>query len=124
MKKIVLIISFVICFFSQIAFAQYSLWSGNSWLEMCSTPSHLDTSELVIKETICESYTQGVLETWLLSFKLFKQGELFCIDKSHSTKQHILVIKNFMEKNPSKLHNTAAILIFDAMFNAFPPPCN
>lgn len=124
MKKTISIFLFIICLFSQTTHAQYSVWSGNSWMKICNIPSYLGTTETVLRETICESYTQGIIEAWLTSSMLFKQDELFCINQTHSTKQHILVIQNFMEKNPSKLHNTAALLIFDAMLQAFPPPCN
>lgn len=121
MNKILSIVFFIICVYVQPTHAQYSIGSGNSWMILCNSP---------YTEDICEYYTQGIIEAWLASFHLFKQGkelqveELFCIEKTHSTKQHILVIKNFMEQNPSKLHNSASLLIFDAMFKAFPPPCN
>lgn len=109
-----------------IANAQFGIGSGNSWMVFCERYKQGKNAA----DEMCELYTQGVVEGWIYGYGKAKHDALgadgatsskpFCLSASHSTEQHVYVIKQYMEKYPSLRHLPAALLIADAMADAFP----
>lgn len=104
--------------------------SGNGWMSMCGK---YGTDEFL--DTMCALYTGGVIEGWMFAHIRAKSdmsagktldnpyAMFYCKTKDQTTKQHILVIKKYMEDHPKFLHMHAALLIIQALSEAFPYPC-
>lgn len=87
-------------------------------------------------EDICNFYTQGIVEGLQFGLsinhfvgqdgmiKVEKTEGLFCLRERHTREQIILVIKDYMRRNPSTLHHPTPQLIFLALNEVFPVPCN
>lgn len=127
MKKL----CFVLCIaFMPNAYAQFGMGSGNSWMVYCERYGE----QAATADTMCELYTQGIIEGWHYAYGKGKQDVLdgsvkqlaktdslpFCLSESHSTKQHILVVRQYIEERPTLRHFPASFLIGTAMSKAFP----
>ena len=108
------------------AYAQFGMWSGSSWMVVCEHYGEKGN----IGDNMCKLYTQGVIEGWHYGYGQAKYDALglngeentpfFCLSRDHSTKQHVLVIKQFLKEHPPLLNLPASFLIAQAMKKAFP----
>lgn len=124
LKKILLVVTLFFIIMAD-ANAEFRMWSGNSWMMYCN-----EEAGNSIVDSICESYTEGVIEGWHYGYgkgkydlggdKVPENSLPFCLSANHSTKQHVQVIKKYMERYPELLHMPAAYLIYHAMYKAFP----
>jgi len=97
--------------------SQFGYSSGNSWLIICED------------KILCELYTKGVIEGIDIGYGMgsfdssggkITQGKPFCLGSSHTTAQHIAVIRNFYRDSPEFLSRTANEGILLAMMAGFP----
>ncbi|SOD39883.1 Rap1a/Tai family immunity protein [Nitrosovibrio sp. Nv4] len=105
--------------------------SGSGWMNMCGK---YGTDEFL--DTMCELYTGGIIEGGIIGYLRERRdmaadkpldnnpnAMFYCKTKDQTTKQHILVIKKYIEDHPKFLHMPAVILIIQALSEAFPYPC-
>ncbi|MGG7056416.1 Rap1a/Tai family immunity protein [Nitrosomonas sp. ANs5] len=102
---------------SMSSHSQFGYYSGNSWLIICEDKS------------LCERYTQGVIEGILIGYGMgsfhssggkITQAKPFCLGNSHTTAQHVAVIRNFYRDSPEYLSSAAMEGILVAMMAGFP----
>lgn len=115
------ILAMVALLWSMPSHSQFGYWSGNSWLLACDSPR--------ADKNLCEVYTQGVIEGLDVGFGMgtFRssggkttQAKPFCLSSSHTTAQHVAVIRNFYREHPEKLSRGANEGILIAMMATFP----
>lgn len=123
LKKLLLAVTLSFILMPNANAEKIRMWSGNSWLIPCNEEAG---------NSICESYTEGVIEGWYFGYAQGKydltgdkaltpeSSTPFCLPASGSTKQYVQVVKKYMEAHPEVLHMPAAYLIYRAMYKAFP----
>jgi Rap1a immunity proteins len=67
---------------------------------------------------ICQVYFNAFTETLIASGAAQQNG--ICLPPGASANQNRLVVQKYMADHPEKLHEYAAILILDALSQAFP----
>lgn len=99
--------------------------SGDNWMAMCGKYGMYEELDVG-----CNLYTGGVIEGWMFGYVASSMGKsvenfsgMYCRQEQTTTRQHILVIKKYMDDHPQHLHRPAAVLIMRALAEAFPYPC-
>ena len=63
---------------------------------------------------VCQAYVVGVLEGFDAS------GKLICLPSGSSGEQYMVIFTNYLQAHPERLHEPAARLLLDAIFETYP----
>jgi len=135
MKKIrrlgtCLFIIFFLCFGNvQMVFGGLT---GNDLKELCVLEGVVTSNEnerLVLKllHLSCLNYVQGTINGWVAGMIMGTRDEMadvnvggICIPKSSTTEQWKSIVTKWLKGHPEKLHNSATLVIIQAIKEAFP----
>jgi hypothetical protein len=76
---------------------------GHDLHDVCSTDAE-----------VCQAYVVGVLEGFDAS------GKLICLPSGSSGEQYMVIFINYLQAHPERLHEPAARLLLDAIFETYP----
>lgn len=76
---------------------------GHDLHEVCSTDAE-----------VCQAYVVGVLEGFDAS------GKLICLPSGSSGEQYMVIFTNYLQAHPERLHEPAARLLLDSIFETYP----
>ena len=95
---------------------------GRTLLEHCGNGLRvIDTStNHLFDGGYCMAYIRGFADGYTLAGSKRPVEEQICVPASVSLEQLMRVMKKYLEDNPNKLHQNAAILTSSALRNAFP----
>jgi Rap1a immunity proteins len=122
----------VFCTLSIPAFSANHLYnSGNDFLSECSGLDRANDSTLtnveMAKNMQCLSYVEGLIDgAFYESVRTKADGKLkmgslpFCRPEGVNNLQLARVALKYVRDNPEKAHLTTAVLVFEALKNAFP----
>jgi len=106
-------VCFVLCcvMWAGEALAEYD---GTDLLDYCSEYSNYKGD---MEFGLCLGFVSGVRDTAQAIAK-----RIFCLPEGVQPQQEVRVVIKYLEDNPAKLHESAAVLVMGALSGAFPCP--
>jgi len=105
----------LVCGFAGEALAEYD---GTDLLDYCSEYINYKGD---MEFGLCMGFVLGVRDTpralWS-GYSLAKR--IFCLPEGVAPQQEVRVVVKYLEDNPAKLHESAAVLVMGALSGAFP----
>jgi hypothetical protein len=135
-SKIRLITSSILLLFSAFVCAQEAMelpsTSGNTYLRVCSVvEKDKDRTRDDFRHSIlCAAYTRGVVDGVVAedAFQRMIIGKPptspFCTPEAADSEQAIRITLKYIRNNPELAHQTPAVLIIEALREAFPCPAH
>ncbi len=122
MKTKVLFVGFIlICFTSNVAFAQDISHKGDQLLWGLTGKETGGEVRAAVCQTYYTGYLSGIIDSYGILSDVYPKIKFICLSKQGiSNDQASQIVIKYLQAHPERLHESARILIFDALADAFP----